>query len=402
MQLKTIDIAKLAPTERQRVTNGILGYDEYNKLALMPSRKHLGASEAKYIDTVSRPTYQIEVFEKKFIHDGQTWDVPVDVARHRTLRKVLFEKTLQGNVYIALFNDSALYWMRNRDWQQLFTSGIDSQIIDITYAFNRLIVATRDTVLWSQTGLNPKETVEKGNLSIGRHEIGHKQSDNITQPYIGLYADSANLYIMTLGGCEVWIPTQDASDPFIYKSARACRIEDSENEFALMSDDSHRLGLYSFAEDKWLTDDRWTIKKENFTDLKVFWNKQNGNKMLAVYERDKMWLYDLKYGFMTMQTEIFFPWQDLGEDIQSMCIELLLDKGIYGSLFLQLGKFPEEIQFYIDSLYAKHSPLLAFERDDVIKTTNIGKLTVDTPLELNFKGYTAIYSIGISTNRHGG
>ncbi|MCL1955827.1 MAG: hypothetical protein FWF63_00760 [Fibromonadales bacterium] len=75
---------------------------------------------------------------------------------------------------------------------------------------------------------------------------------------------------------------------------------------------------------------------------------------------------------------------------------------IDGSLFLQLGKFPEEIQFYMDNLYAKHAPLLAFERDDVIKTTNIGKLTVDTPLELNFKGNTAIYSIGVSTNRQGG
>jgi len=401
MQIKTINIASLAPTERQRVTNGILDYDEYNKLALVPSKKHVDAIDATYIDTVSRPTYQIDIFERKFIHDGQIFDVPEDITRHRRLRKALFEKTLQGNAYIALFSDSALYWMRNGNWQQILTLGIDSQIIDITYAFNRLIVATANKILWSETGLNPTKSIEDGIPLINGNK-DHKSSDTITQEYIGIYADSENFYLMTRGGCEIWMPTQDASQPFIYKSAQSCRMEDSENEFALMSDDSHRLGLYSFAEGKWLTDDRWAIERENFADMKVFKHKQNGCKMLAVYERGKMWLYDLKYGFMSCEQAPFLPWQEMGEEIQDMRIEMLLDKGIYGSLFLQLGKFPEEIQFYIDSLYAKHAPLLAFERDDVIKTTNIGKLTVDTPLELNFKGRTAIYSIGISTNRQGG
>jgi len=400
MQIKSIDMASIVPTGRQRVVNGLIDYDEYNKLALVPSLKHREyTGDAVYVDTVSRTTYEINVFEREFNHEHLTVNVPKNIARSSALRKVLFEKTLQGNVYIALFNDSSIYWVRNCNWTQLLANGIDSEIIDMTFAFNRLIVATRDKVLWSIPGLVSPDSVTNGLANIPGD---FKQSDSITQEYIGIYADGRKLYLMTKGGCEIWMPTQDASNPFIYESAKACNIEASENEFALMSEDSHRLGIYSFAENKWLTDDRWELKPENLHDLKVFKHSQNGHKMLAIYELDKMWLCDLKHGLMTMQSETFWPFQELGAELQNMQINLLLDKGVYGSLFLQLGKFPEEIQFYIDSLYAKHAPLIAFERDDVIKTMNIGKLTVDTPLELNFKGRTAIYSIGLQTNSKGG
>jgi hypothetical protein len=406
MAIELIDLTKLQPTERQWVQNGVIGLDDMNKVSIMPVKtpqdnKAILKSWGKYVDTYTTKIYQMDIYECyaecRIGNEVLKLENKNGFKSSPSLffKQVLYEKTLQGNVFIVLYNNSQLSFVNafSKEETILPAPGINDEIQNIIYAFNRLIITTTATVLWSIPGLYTMDMKRSPDLHI---IDGFKQSDTITQRYIGCYSDFKKLYLITKGGYEVWEPTQDSDNPFIYLTAYPGNVIDFDNEYCLMDTDEHRFGLRSVLDNEFYSDDRWLVVPEDITDMRVFHLQQTGNKVLAIYERSgAMWLFDFKYRLMTKITKAFYPDQPLVEPFQNMQINLLLDKGVYNSLYMQLGKFPAEIQFYIDNFYMKHAPLIAFERDDVIKTDNIGRLTVDTPLELNFKGYTAIYSLGL-------
>jgi len=409
MQIKQIDFAKLQPTERQWIQNGCAGLDGFNKLAIMPLKTPKNPSIpkewGKYVDTYTNKIYQIDIYEFHLVYKDDTETRHYHNAAATPFRKALYEKTLKGHAWIFLFENSTLGYANSSGQYSILTSGVPSLVVDICYAFNRLILTTEDTVYWSALGMN-SHTGAPSNL--GKNDVwidgggNKKQSDVITKEYLGTYTDFVNLYLLTRGGYEVWRPTQDSTNPFIYSTAMPCRIADFDNQYAILETEEHRLGLFNVLANEFMTDERWFINPQNIIDMKSFWFAQNSSKCIAIYEKEAMWLYDVKHKLMTKIDKQFYPHYGFEESYLNMQVCILADKGIYGSLFIQLGQFPEEIQFYMDNFYMKHAPLLAFERDDVIKTVNIGKLTVDTPLELNFKGYTSIYSLGLATTTNGG
>ena len=410
MAIKQINIAELQPTERQWAQNFIIGLDEFNKFALMPMKTpvkpYIIGNWGKYVDTYTNKVYQIDIYEYHLVYKDEIQTIHYHQAEqnsynpnpNKRFKKALFEKTLKGEVFIFLYDDSTMGFGNDEGQHNIVSGGIYTNIVDILYAFNRLLIATTEVVYWSDIGLNshtPPTPIADGDVYIDGAN-NRKQSDTITKEYLGLYTDFVNLYLVTRGGFEVWRPTQDMTLPFIYSTAMFCRIADFDNQYAIMQTEEHSFGIYNIIENAYSTDERWHIDNMKIIDMKSFWHPQNKNKMIAIYEEGGIaWLYDVKFKLMTKLTEAFYPYYELGDGYLDSQIMLLADKGVYASLYIQLGQFPEEIQFCMDNFYMKRAPLIAFERDDVIKTVNIGKLTVDTPLELNFKGYTAIYSIGL-------
>jgi hypothetical protein len=398
MAMKQISIESLQPAGRQRACNAVIGLDGRGRTALMPARRMgAGKTEAgwgEYVDTYSAKTYQMDIYQYHAVmkSGGEARELERrDTARDENeipFRKALYEKTLRGNVFIILYANSTISCVDGKGKETPVNfEGIEGEILDIIYAFNRLVITTADSVHWSKPGLNEGEKIE-GALS-------KKQSDFVTSRYLGCYSDMKSLYLFTAGGYEAWKPTQDMDSPFIYSASMQGRIEAFCSQWCLMETDEHRLGIFSVAEEKFLTGDRWIMNPGEARSMKSFWLPQTGGKQLAIYLESGMWLMDCRHGLATWMDEAFNPSQEPGDGFMDMRIILELEKGTYASLFMQLGKFPEEIKFFMDSFCMRRAPLVAFCRDDVIKTANIGKLAADTPLELNFKGDFSIYSLGL-------
>jgi hypothetical protein len=418
MAVGQIDIKSLQPFGMQRVRNAVIGLDERGRLALMPSEawlpvQNLPSFWGDYVGTYSTKTYQMDTYQfRAVMKTGGSIAEELDTGYNSNyppafrLRQALYEKTLNGNVFIALYGNSRMSYFAmkggKREETAIAARGIDDEVQNIIYAFNRLIVTTTVAVCWSHPGLKLQTAKRKGEDGVETTESFHidgamnfKQSDVITQKYLGCHSDSRSLFLFTEGGIEVWKPTQDADSPFIYEKSIPGRVAEFCSQWCMMETEGHGMGIFNAEEEKFMTDERWRFDPGELRGMMSFWLPQNGGKSLAVRCGRGMWLMDARHGLVTWIEEAFNPSQKRLPGYMDMGIELALEKGVYASLFLQLGKFPEEIKFFIDGFCTKRAPLVAFCRDDVIKTANIGKLTADTPLELNFRGYVSIYSLGL-------
>lgn len=398
MAIRTIGITELQPARRQWAQNAVIGLDGSGRLALMPAKEPLPPDIpegwGEYVGTCAPGTYQMDVYQRRAVMKTAGKTLEAESARFAGppaaffFRQALYEKTLQGNVFIVLRENSQISVINGKGEETLMAfTGMGEKILGIAYAFNRLVITTESRVCWSAAGL-PAGTEEKT-------ELNFKQSDSITQAYLGCWSDSKCLYLYTAGGYEVWKPTTDEDSPFIYSTAEQGSIAAFDGQWCLMETDWHGLGIFSVLEEKFLTGEEWAVRREDVQGMQQFRLPQTGNKALAVREGGRMWLLDIKHRLATKFETPFLPCQEPGEQSMDMQIKLLLEKGVYGSLLIQTGQLPEEAQLFMDNFCMRRAPLPALARDGVIKTASIGKLTADTEIEINFKGCASIYSLGL-------